>query len=365
MKIRDVISQIEAIAPLAFQESYDNSGLCVGSPAGEVNGILITLDVTEEVIEEAIRKKADLIISHHPLIFQGLKRITGNTPQERCVIKAIRHGIAVYCAHTNMDNVIHQGVNEALAAKIGLSSCRVLVPLRGHLCKLVTFVPHAYAETVRNALFEAGAGQIGNYDCCSYNLQGEGTFRAGENTHPFTGQQGTLHREPETRIEVILPRHLQSSVLHALLKVHPYEEPAYDIYLLENPHPWAGAGVIGEFLSPLDESSFLNHVKKVTGVPVLRHSPCTGKMIKKVALCGGSGGFLISEALRAGADAFVTADLKYHQFQEGDGVILLVDAGHYETEQFVKEVFYTLITKKIPNFAVHLSEVETNPVKYK
>jgi dinuclear metal center YbgI/SA1388 family protein len=363
MQVKEIISVLENAAPPALQESYDNCGLCTGTPDNEVNAVLVTVDITEKVVDEAISKKADMIVSHHPIIFHGLKKLTGANEAERCVIKAIQNNISIYCAHTSFDNAF-SGVNAALAEKIGVKNYRILSPAKQQLCKLVTFVPTAHAEKVQQALFDAGAGHIGNYDNCSFKLEGEGTFRGGENTKPFVGEKGKLHHEPEVRIETIFPKYIQREVVNALLKAHPYEEAAYDIYLLENKNPMAGSGMIGELEKPLSETDFLSKLKASLGAKQLRHTALGGRRISKVALCGGSGAFLTDDALQAGADAFVTADLKYHQFQEAENRLLLIDAGHFETEEVTKNIFYTLITKKFPTFAVHFSETITNPVNF-
>ncbi|MFN8208686.1 MAG: Nif3-like dinuclear metal center hexameric protein [Bacteroidales bacterium] len=361
--LSELIRCLEEAFPLSFQEGYDNSGLQTGSAQQEIQSVLITLDVTEQVIDEAVAKGAGLILSHHPLIFQGLKKLNGNGYVERCVIKAIRNNIALYACHTNADN-LREGLNAALARRLGLTNCRILKPLKGQLRKLVTFVPHEQADQVRQAVFSAGGGTIGEYDSCSYNLQGHGTFRGSANTNPFAGGKGVFHTEPETRIETIFPAHLQARVIKAMLAAHPYEEAAYDIYTLENEYEKAGAGLIGELDPGSGGEAFARLVKERLGAETLRHTAFLPGDIKKVALCGGSGAFLIPEAIRQGANAFVTADLKYHQFFDADGRILLIDAGHFETEQVVKELFYEVLIKNFPNFAVHFSEVNTNPVNY-
>ncbi len=363
MLLSEIISYIESFAPLAWQESYDNAGLLVGNPGDEVNRVLITLDVTEKVIDEAVDGKADLIISHHPLIFSGIKKLNEQTDTGRCLIKAIRNKIAIYAAHTNLDNVTG-GVNSKICEKLGLVSCRVLSPVKGQLKKLVTFIPAAHSVAVREAVFAAGAGCIGNYDSCGYSLDGTGSFRGNELTHPFVGEKGKIHYEPETRFETVFPAPLQQQVIRALLNAHPYEEVAYDIYPLDNEFTLAGSGMIGELPQETDEMTFLKQVKQIFEVKVLRHSPLTGRKVKRVAVCGGSGSFLIRQAISSRADVYLTGDLKYHQFFEAEGKIVLTDIGHFESEQFTKELFYELLTKKFSNFAVRLSEVNTNPVNY-
>jgi dinuclear metal center YbgI/SA1388 family protein len=363
MKIKEVIQLIEDFAPLNLQESYDNAGLNVGNSENDVSGVLCTIDITEKVIEEAIELKANLIISHHPIIFTGIKSLTGRSENERIVIQAIQHDIALYAAHTNIDNATG-GVNHKIAEKLGLSKLRVLEPIKNSLLKLVTFVPEEHAEHVRQALFQSGAGTIGNYDSCSYNLNGTGTFRGGEETEPFVGEKGKLHYENEIRIETIVPNYLLKSVLKKLFESHPYEEVAYDLYPLLNENPLAGAGLIGELGTGITADNLLDQLKAAFHPPAIRYAGKTDQKIKKVAVCGGAGSFLIARAIQSKADAFVTGDLKYHQFFDAEDKILLCDIGHYESEQFTKEIFYTLLTKKLSNFAVHLSKVVTNPIKY-
>ena len=363
MKISQIITELEDYAPLFLQEGFDNSGLQVGDISQEVRGILLCLDVTEEVVEEAIKLGCNLIISHHPLLFKPLKKLTGKTYIERCVIKACKHDIVIYASHTNMDNAFG-GVNYHLAEKIGLQNVQVLSPKKDCLLKLVTFVPESQAEKVRNALFEMGAGQIGKYDSCSFNASGSGTFRAGEDAHPYVGNLNELHTEPEIRIETIIPVYKKSAVLRALLAVHPYEEPAYDFYSLENDWMQVGSGIVGELSYPEDEESFLRKLKTIFNLKTLKHSPLTGKQIRKVALCGGSGAFLIPDAISCGADIFITGEAKYNDYYDVENRILLAVIGHYESEVATKEIFYNIITKKITNFVIHFSTVDTNPVNF-
>ena len=363
IQLKTITGALERLAPLSLQESYDNSGLQVGDPEMQVNGILITLDVTEEVVEEAVRLGFNLIISHHPVIFGGLKSLTGQTAPERIVARSLREGIAIYSGHTNFDS-IHDGVNRAMAVRLGLNNLRILEPRKGLLKKLVVFVPTDLAGQVREAIFEAGAGQIGAYDSCSYNLEGSGTFRGGEGTDPFVGIPGVLHAEPETRVETIVPSHLLSRVVKAMVAAHPYEEAAYDIYPLENSNPAAGMGMVGDFEDGMDEEVFLNFLKDRFFLSVIRHSALLGKQVRRVALCGGAGSFLMGRAIASGADVFVTGDLKYHQFFDAEGKIVLMDIGHFESEQFTRELFYDLLMKKFPKFAIRLSETDTNPIKY-
>lgn len=363
MKISQIIGALEDFAPIPLQDSFDNAGLQVGDSSQKVSGILVCLDITEEVLDEAIELDCNLIISHHPLLFKPIKTLTGKTYIERCVIKACKNNLVIYSAHTNLDNA-YGGVNFRLAEKIGLQNVRVLSPKKESLLKLVTFVPENQAEIVRNALFNAGAGNIGNYDSCSFNSLGEGTFRANEEANPFVGNINELHTESEVRIEVIVPVFKKSSVLRALLTAHPYEEPAYDFFLLNNSWDRAGSGVVGELPVEEDEESFLQRIKSIFRLKCLKHSPYTGKKIREVALCGGSGAFLIPEAIAYGADLFITGEAKYNDYYDVENKILLAVIGHYESEIITKELFYDIITKKIANFAVHFSTMNTNPVNY-
>ena len=363
MTVKSICELIEEVAPLALQESYDNAGLLVGDSQMEVSSALVCIDITETVIEEAIQKNCNLIISHHPLIFSGLKRLVGQNEVQRCVQKAIKHDIAIYAAHTNLDNVL-TGVSGKMAEKIGLKKLRILQPKQNALLKLITYVPKIHTFAVREALFQVGAGQIGNYDSCSFNADGTGTFRANENANPFVGKTDELHSEPETRIEVILPEYLKFKVLEALLKTHPYEEPAYDFISLENDWNQVGAGIVGELETAEDELVFLNRIKSIFNVSSIRHTNFLNKKIKSVALCGGSGSSFLVDAISAGADVYISGDFKYHEFFEAENRILIADIGHFESEQFTKDIFFEIISKKMPTFAVQISDSKTNPINY-
>ncbi|MCX6256622.1 MAG: Nif3-like dinuclear metal center hexameric protein [Bacteroidia bacterium] len=363
MKLSEIISVIEEFAPLSFQESYDNSGLIIGNVNDEIKGALLSIDITEEIIDEAIRKNCNLVISHHPLIFHGIKKLTGDDYTGRSVIKAVKSNIAVYAAHTNIDSVIG-GVSHSMCEKLGMINCRILSAKKGELIKLVTFVPISHADEVRNAIFAAGAGNIGNYSSCSFNSEGTGSFKASELANPFTGNIDELHFEKEIRLETIIPVHLVEKVLKALIDSHPYEEVAYDVYPLTNQYDLVGLGMIGEFNEEMTETDFLAQLKNVFKTGIVRHTKLLNKKIKKVAVCGGSGVFLLKKAIQSGVDVFVTADVKYHEFFDADGRILLADIGHYESEQYIKEVIYALLVKNLPNFAVCFSELNSNPVNY-
>ncbi|MCD8287642.1 MAG: Nif3-like dinuclear metal center hexameric protein [Porphyromonadaceae bacterium] len=361
--IGSIIRAIETVAPLSFQESYDNAGLVVGSCEDVARAAVVCLDVTEEVIDEAIVQDANLIISHHPLVFKSLKSLTGKDYVERLLIKAIKHDIAIYSAHTNMDNAWN-GVNFKMAEKLGLSNLSILSPASQQLLKLVTYVPLHAADNVRQSLFNVGAGCIGNYDGCSYNSNGFGTFCANEKAHPYCGEIGETNREEEMRIEVILPKYLQKKVVDTLLQVHPYEEPAFDLIPLENEWAQVGSGVVGEFSSAISEQDFLNQLKSAFQVKCLRHSALTGRKIRQVALCGGAGSFLIPKAVSLNVDAFVTGEIKYHEFFGREKSLLLAEIGHYESEQYTKEIFCEIITKSFPTFVCYSTKIDTNPINY-
>jgi len=363
MRIKEILNTIEQLAPLALQEGFDNSGLQVGDANQEAKAALLCIDVTEEVVDEAIALGCNLIISHHPLAFKPFKSLTGKNYIERCMIKACKHDIVIYAAHTNLDNA-KDGVNYHLAHLLNLQQIKILAPQQKKLLKLVTFVPEKYLDTVRAALFNAGAGHIGNYDWCSYSSAGEGTFRAGENTNPFCGEQGTLHTEIEDRLEVILPAFRQADVLRALITVHPYEEPAYDFYSLENEWNGAGSGIVGTLPVPMEEEDFLYVVKDTLRLHTLQHSRYTGKTVRDIAICGGAGAFLIPQAIRYGADVFITGEAKYNDFYDVEDKILLTSVGHYESEICTKDIFFELLSKKYPTFALNKSGYDENPVKY-
>lgn len=362
MKISDLTSYLHTIAPLALQEDYDNAGLLVGNPAADCSGVLCTLDVTEEIVHEAITKTCNFIVAHHPLIFRGLKRVTGANAVERTVMAAIKNDIAVFAAHTNLDNVI-KGVNGKIADKIGFTNRSVLAPREGTLQKLYTFIPAAHLDMVRDALFAAGAGNISDYTECSFMHPGLGTFKPGEGTHPFSGSVGQRQEENEIKLEVIFPAYKKNSVLQALFRSHPYEEVAYDIIALTNEHQETGSGLIGD-ITPVQEHEFLKLLADRFHCAGIRHTRLTGKPVQRVAICGGAGSFLISKALAFGADAYVTADVKYHEFFGAEGRMLLCDIGHFESEQFTTDLFVEQLREKFPTFAVLKSEINTNPVLY-
>ena len=350
-------------APLPLQDGFDNAGLQIGLTEAEVAGVLLCLDVTEAVVDEAVASGCNLIVSHHPLIFSPLKRITGSNYIERCVIKALANGIAIYSAHTNIDNA-PGGVNYRIAEKLGLQNVRILVPKEDALLKLAVYVPTSAADAVRDALFAAGCGNIGNYDSCSYNVDGFGTFKANEGCNPFCGEVGELHREQEVRIETVLPAYLKNKVVAALLKAHPYEEPAFDIYQLKNSWGSVGSGVIGELPAECDEVELLQYVKEKFDVGSVRHTSLLGKKVKRVALCGGAGGSFAGAAMAAGADVYITGEARYHDLFNYTGKMVMAVIGHYESEQYTMDIFREIIESACPGVKVMKTAVNTNPVNY-
>ena len=363
MKIKEIISVIEAFAAPELQEEYDNAGLLTGSADWNCTGVLCALDVTIDVIKEAVLKNCNLIIAHHPIVFKGLKRLNGKNYVEQTVIEAIKNDIAIYAAHTNLDNVL-LGVNGKIAEKLGLKNITILHPKKKLLRRLITFAPVDKAEEVRSALFTAGAGHIGNYSECSFNSNGTGTFKAGEGANPYVGEIGQRHSEKETKIEIVYPVFLEQQVVKALIASHPYEEVAYDIFTMENVHYGLGSGVIGELEEAVNDKGFLKSLQQTFNVAVIRHTPLLNKRVKKIAVCGGAGSFLIKAAIAQGADFFITADVKYHEFFDAERKLVIADVGHYESEQYTIDLLHDLLHQKIPNFAVLKTSINTNPVQY-
>ncbi len=363
MKIGAVLSCLEALAPTAYQESYDNAGLIVGDRSMQCTGALLCLDSTEEVIDEAIEKGLNLVIAHHPIVFSGLKRFTGANYVERTIMKAIKHDIAVYAIHTNLDNV-HNGVSAKICEKLGLINTKILSPKTQLLRKLIFYVPKANADQVRKAVFAAGAGKIGNYDWCSFNVEGRGTYRPLEGAEPTAGKVGQWEQVEETRIELVFPKSIQGKVLAALRASHPYEEVAHEIIVIENTWQQVGAGMIGDLPEPMEAMVFLKNMKEQMQTACVKYTKLLDKPIRRVAVCGGSGGFLLRTAIASKADIFITADYKYHEFFDANGRIVIADIGHFESEQFTAELLYTHLKEKMGNFALVFSVVRTNPVNY-
>jgi dinuclear metal center YbgI/SA1388 family protein len=363
MKIKDVIASLESLAPPALQEGYDNAGLITGDEDSDCKGLLISLDATEAVVDDAIKRDCNLIISHHPIIFSGLKRLTGKNYVQKAIIKAIKNDIALYAIHTNLDNVL-PGVNGKIASLLDLKNLSVLAQKEDQLKKLFTFVPVKDADKVRQAIFDAGGGHIGNYDECSFNAEGFGTFKGGLNTDPYVGKPGERHRENELKVEVIFPVWLEGRIIKNLIAAHPYEEVAYDIIKLENKFSSIGSGVVGELGQSMDENAFLKLLKEKFKLQVIKHTQLQGKQVTRIAVCGGAGSFLISSALATGADIYITSDIKYHEFFDANDKMVIADIGHYESEQFTINLLQEFLEQKFPTFAVLKTEVNTNPVRY-
>ncbi len=363
MKISEIISVLEKLAPSVLQEGYDNAGLLTGDPSWDCKSVICTLDCTEEIVKEAIAKNCNLIVAHHPIIFGGLKKITGRNYVEKTIIKAIKNDIAIYAIHTNLDNII-DGVNSKIADKLGLSNRKILSHKSSILKKLFTFVPLEHVSAVKDAIFNAGAGHIGNYSECSFSHEGFGTFKGQEGTNPFVGQPGKRHEEKEMKLEVIFPGWLQEKVISALIKSHPYEEVAYDVISLDNAHQGIGAGLIGDLSVPTKEEDFLAMLKEQFGLKIVRHTRLLQRPISRVAVCGGAGSFLVSRALSAGAQAYITADMKYHEFFDANDKMIICDIGHYESEQFTIDLLAEHLQQKFPTFAVLKPDHSTNPVYY-
>lgn len=363
MLISDITRVIEAFAPPVLQESYDNAGLIVGNTHAACTGVLISLDATEAIVDEAIAKGCNLVVSHHPIWFGSKKRLTGRDYVERTIIKAIKHDIALYAAHTNLDHVQH-GVNRKIGEKMGLTNLQILAPKPGHLRKLVTMVPATHLESLRESLFAAGAGNLGNYSKASFSHQGVGTFLPEKGANPFLGENGKLAEEAEVRLEVMYPTWVEARLIAALRSAHPYEEPAFDLIQLQNADAYAGAGMVGMLSNPCSEQAFLQQLKEIFGTGCIRHTAFTGKTVKKVAYCGGAGSFLLSNAIACDADIYVTGDYKYHEFFDADGKVMIADIGHYESEQFTTDIFWEILTEKFPTFAVLKTVNNTNPVNY-
>jgi dinuclear metal center YbgI/SA1388 family protein len=370
MKLKDIISKIEDYFPLTYQEDYDNAGLLCGDRNMEVHGVNICLDVTEEVLEESIQNKQNVIVAHHPVLFKGIKKLNGDNYVERILIKAIKNDVAIYAVHTNLDNQWH-GINHYLGNLLGMKNIRILKPVSDKLYKISVFCPDIKLSDgqyvpgkVRNAMFSAGAGRIGNYDSCSFNYDGYGTYKGLEGTTPFLGSQGKTNVQKEIKIESIVPEHAKAAVIRNMLKAHPYEEVAYDVFPLKNVYEKAGSGIMGELPASMDEKDFLQMLKDKLQASVIRHSELRNQAVEKVAICGGSGSFLLKEAIRQKADSFVSADFKYHEFFDADKKILISDVGHYESEQFTIDVLHELLIKNFTTFAISKTKVKTNPINY-
>ena len=364
MKIKDLTQFLEKIAPPQYQEAYDNAGLIVGNPNDEITGVLVCLDSIEAVIDEAVASGCNVVVAHHPIVFKGLKRFNGKNYVERTVIKAIKKDVAIYAIHTNLDNMFQQGVNTKICEQLGLKNLKILAPKRQTLMKLTFFAPKAYAQPVLDALYAAGAGQIGAYKNCSFRTEGVGTFTPTGSAQPYIGSLDKKEEVVENRVEVIFPSFLENKMLSVLKAAHPYEEVAYYLHLLENENQMVGSGMVGDMDEAMDEADFLFYLKKTMQASMVRHTQPLSKKVKKVAVCGGAGGFLLSNAIGAGADVFVTSDYKYHEFFDADGKIMIADIGHYESEQFTIQLLSDMLKNKFKDLQVFSTKIITNPVNY-
>ena len=363
MTVKEVMNVLEELAPLHYAEEFDNVGLLVGNKNQDVTGVLVTLDTLEDVVDEAIEKQLNLIVSFHPILFKGIKKLTGKTYVERVIIKAIQNNIAIYSMHTALDNS-PQGVNAKICEVLGLENPKILIPKKGTIKKLTTYIPKNQSDKIKKALFSVGAGNIGNYENCSFSTLGTGSFQPKENANPTTGQIGKTSYEEEEQVNITFSSDREHEVIETLFKTHPYEEVAYEITTLDNPNQKIGMGMIGSLKNAMEEEDFMDFLKDKMNAQIVRHSRLLNKKVRKVAVLGGSGAFAISAAVRQKADVFITSDIKYHQFYEAENQMVLMDIGHFETEQFTKNLLADFLTKKIPNFAIALSESITNPIKY-
>ena len=363
VSINNIIDLLDEWAPPAYAEDFDNVGLLVGDSSKQCTGVLVSHDCIEVVLDEALDTNCNLIVCFHPILFTGLKKITGRDYVEKVILKAIRNEIAIYALHTRLDN--HpEGVNKLLSDRLGLLESKVLIPKPSGLKKLSTYVPKSDVDDVLQALHQAGAGAIGNYSECSFILEGKGQFRGNEKSQPHIGNPSEKTQVEEVQIQVVFESYLKEKIQNALITAHPYENIAYEIFILDNTLDKVGIGRIGKLAQPHTEEQFLSFVKEKLQTQLIRHSPFTRKPIETVAVLGGSGSFAISNALSQKADAFITADLKYHHFYQGGNTLLLLDVGHFESEQFIKNLIVDYLSKKLPNFAIILSHAKTNPVNY-
>jgi dinuclear metal center YbgI/SA1388 family protein len=361
--VKDLIRHLNLWAPLSLQESYDNGGLIAGDADQVITGVLCCLDCTEQIIEEAIERKCNVVLAHHPIVFSGLKKLTGRTYVERTIIYAIKHDIAIIAWHTALDNVSN-GVNGKIGDVLGIKQRRILQPKENGIFKLVVYVPHETKVDMEQALFAAGAGHIGNYQECSFTSAGEGSFKPMPGSNPTEGQIGERSFVSETKIEVVVPEGNRGNVHQAMIHAHPYEEVAHEWIRLSNERTDIGSGMVGDLDRPIDVQSWMKHVKDKMGVAVIRHTALVHTEISKVAWCGGSGDFLLERAIAAGAQVLITSDFKYHRFFDHENKIIVMDIGHYESESCVIDLLSDWLTENFTTFAIHKTWIVTNPVQY-
>ena len=363
MTISEFIRQLSTKIRFSYAEDFDNVGLLCGRPEQELRGVLVCHDALESVVQEAIEKGCNCIVAFHPIIFSGLKSITGKSYVERAVMLALENKIAIIAVHTAWDNDFY-GVNHGIAKALGLRHLQVLIPKKDALSQLRFFVPVEAAEQVRSAIFATGAGTIGQYADCSFNIHGTGTFLPLEKASPAYGEVGTWEQVSEMEVQILVENWQLPAAIQAMKDAHPYEEVAYYVTSLRNENHHAGLGQFGLLDEEMSAQEFLSECRAVFDVPVIRTSSHFTGRIRKVAVLGGSGASGISAAKKLGCDAYVSSDFKYHDFFQGDENFLLADVGHFESERFVSQQLADVISNILPTFAVLKSETKTNPVNY-
>lgn len=363
MTIQKVIAEIEKHIAMPQAEDFDNVGLLCGLPERNVSGILVCHDALENVVDEAIQRNCNLIVCFHPIIFSGLKSLTGKNYVERAVLKAIENKVAIYAIHTAFDNDYY-GVNAGICNLLGLKNLKILQPKKNNLKQLNVYVPKDYSEKVKEALFSAGAGNIGFYDECSFKVEGKGTFRPTEGSNPFSGEQNVRENADEDMISVIFESFKQNQLIAAMKSAHPYEEVAHQIYQIDNENQYSGLGMYGEFETEMDEREFMSFVKEKFNLNIIKHSDFNQKKIRRVGVLGGSGASGIKAALSKKCDAYLTGDLKYHDYFLAESKMLICDIGHYESEQLVSQQLFEILSQKFSTFAILKSSEKTNPVNY-
>ena len=358
MKIKEVIQFLEQKFPLHWQEDFDNCGVQCGDKERELTGIVVCFDMSEAVIDEALAQGSNMVISHHPIIYKhGLKKIEPTNRVGKIIYKALENKILLYSMHTNIDSG-KAGGNVLFAKKLELQNLSVLVPKENQFCKLVVFVPAENSALLKEAMFKIGCGNIGNYSHCSYSCEGIGSFKPLTGVNPHIGKHNRLERVDEERIEMIFPKNIKRQVIETLYGHHPYEEPAFDIITLENQNREVGLGRIGLLPTSMLAKDFILYIKEKLNLDFVKFSGNRDAEIKKVAVCGGGGASFISEALTAGVNAYITGDLKYHDFFIPENKMLLIDIGHFEGEHFIREIITSLLQENFNTFATHFTEVE-------
>ncbi len=363
IKCSELMKFMEEFAPVNLAEDYDNVGLLIGSRNQEIKKVLVCLDVTTKVVEEAVEKKVNLIVSHHPIIFKGLKRIVEEDPKGRLLYKLIRNGIGVYSAHTNMD-FTHGGINDTLANLLGLSNIRNLKKHKeDRFFKIVVFVPEQNTDTVREAMCSAGAGWVGDYSDCTFMVKGTGTFKPLEGTNPYIGSKGNLEKVEEYRLETIVPQKKLKKVVNAMIEAHPYEEVAYDVYPMELSLKEYGFGKVGSLVETQKLDKFISTVKEKLNVKSVRVIGSVKKEIRNVAVFCGSFDTDVINSMN-GVDVLVTGDMKYHDALDAAEMgLCIIDAGHYSTERIMVPRLAWILSQRFASVDIETSILEENPIK--